>query len=360
VAYTLIGADGVPHRSATPGSLGGHRRNRGYGRLDCPAALSWIARGHYVRHRIFFAGEASAIAAGYRPCARCLPERYAAWRDGGEWPDIGVDAPWRALRVHGPVDNAQLLHYLAARAIPGVERVCGGSYRRVMALPHGPAVVELDLSRAGRVRFRLAAGDPRDRRSAIRLCRRLLGLDVDHADARAAFALDPVLAPLVARRPGLRVPGALDRNELAVRAIVSQQVSLEAARTLLGRLVQDYGRATPFGGERLFPTAARLAAIDPEALPMPRARARALVAVCRIAAERTLDLAALGAVPGIGDWTASYFAMRALRDPDAFPAGDLGIRRALARLGDPDPERWRPFRAYAAQHLWASLSDGPR
>src|SRR3954471_20188204 len=113
----------------------------------------WIARGHYVRHRVFFADEPAAIAAGYRPCARCLPGRYAAWRDGKDWPDAGVDAPWRSLRVGGPFDTDQLLNYLAARAIPGVERGAGGVYRRALELPHGPAAVELDLSREGRARF---------------------------------------------------------------------------------------------------------------------------------------------------------------------------------------------------------------
>jgi AraC family transcriptional regulator of adaptative response / DNA-3-methyladenine glycosylase II len=360
VAYTLIGADRVPYASERPGALGGHRRNRGYGRLDCPAALRWIARGHYVRHRVFFADEASAIAAGYRPCASCMPHRYAAPRDGRDWPDAAVEARWRALRFGGPFDGAQLLGYLAARAVPGVERVDGGVYRRVLRLAHGPAVVELDLRVAGRVRFRLAAGDRRDRRDAIARCRALLGLDADPAEARAALASDPAIGPLVAARPGLRVPGAVDRAELAVRAIVNQQVSLAGARTVLGRLVRDYGEPTPFKRERVFPTPARLAEIDPDGLPMPRARALALVAVSRAAAAGELDVATLRATPGIGDWTASYFALRALRDPDAFPAGDLAIRRALARLGAPDPERWRPFRSYAAQHLWAGVSDAPR
>jgi AraC family transcriptional regulator, regulatory protein of adaptative response / DNA-3-methyladenine glycosylase II len=360
VAYTLIGADGAPYESERPGALGGHRRNRGYGRLDCPAALRWIERGHYVRHRVFFADEATAIAAGYRPCARCMPERYAAWRDGRDWPDRAVAAGWRTLRFRGPFDGGQLLGYLAARAIPGVERVDGGVYRRALGLPHGPAVVELDLRTPGRVRCRLAAGDARDRRAAIARCRRLLGVDADPAEARAALGSDPALGPLVAERPGLRVPGTVDPAELAVRAIVNQQVSIAGARTVLGRLVSEYGEPTPFGHERLFPTPARLAEADPGDLPMPRARARALVEVCRAAADGGLDLVTLRATPGIGDWTASYFSLRAARDPDAFPAGDLGIRRALERLGDPDPARWRPFRAYAAQHLWASLSDARR
>jgi AraC family transcriptional regulator of adaptative response / DNA-3-methyladenine glycosylase II len=369
--YTLIGADGAPYRSATPGKLGGHRRGRGYGRLDCPTALRWIARGHYVRHRVFFADEPAAIAAGFRPCAHCLPERYAAWREEGDWPDAGVDAPWRSLRISGPFDAGQLLAYLAARAIPGVERVEGAIYRRAVALPHGPAVVELDLGRDGAARFRLLAGDPRDRALAIERCRRLLGIDADPAEARAALARDPLLGPLVAARPGLRVPGAFDGGELAVRAIVNQQVSLAAARTVLGRLVAAHGQTLPHGRERPFPSAERLAELDPAGLPMPGARARALVAVCRAVADGRLDLrpgadrdearAVLLALPGIGDWTASYIAMRALRDPDAFLPTDLGIRRGLAALGQPDDrrsaealaERWRPWRAYAAQHLWA-------
>jgi AraC family transcriptional regulator of adaptative response / DNA-3-methyladenine glycosylase II len=354
VAYTLIGADGAPYESERPGRLGGHRPGRGYGRLDCPTALRWIARGHYVRHRVFFADEPAAIAAGYRPCAHCLPERYAAWRAGRAWPDAGVDALWRALRFPGPFDNAQLLDYLGARAIAGVERLSsGGVYRRTLALPHGPAVAELDLSAPGRVRFRLAAGDPRDRRTAIARCRRLLGLDWDTREAASALARDPVLGQLVAARPGLRVPGTVDAFELAVRAIANQQVSLAAARTLLARLVQDHGEETPFEGERLFPRAERLAALDAADLPMPRARGRALVAVARLASAGRLAPATLRALAGIGDWTTAYFAIRAARDRDAFPAGDLGLRRALAGLGNPDPERWRPFRAYAAQHLWA-------
>jgi AraC family transcriptional regulator of adaptative response / DNA-3-methyladenine glycosylase II len=358
VPYTLTGADGRPYASARPGALGGHRRNRGYGRLDCPTALRWIARGHYVGQRVFFADEAVAIAAGYRPCAHCMPERYAAWRDGPDWPGGDVAGGWRTLRFAGPFDNAQLLAYLAARAVPGVERVEGGVYRRALALPHGPAVVELDLRRDGSVSFRLAAGDARDRRTAIARWRRLLGLDMDPAQPHAVLARDPVLGPLVARRPGLRVPGVLDPAELAVRAVVHQQVSLAGARTVLGRLASASGEPTPFRGERLFPAAARLAQADPAELPMPRARARALVAVARAAAAHELDLGTLRAIPGIGDWTASYFAMRALRDPDAFPASDLGLRRALARLGNPDPDRWRPWRAYAAQYLWAS--DAPQ
>jgi AraC family transcriptional regulator of adaptative response / DNA-3-methyladenine glycosylase II len=244
----------------------------------------------------------------------------------------------------------------------------------VLALPHRPGVVELDLRGGESVRFRLAAGDSRDRAAAIEQCRRLLGVDDDHAEARAALAGDRLLGPLIAARPGLRVPGAVDGGELAVRAIVNQQVSLAAARTVLGRLARAYGQALPHSRDRLFPPAEALAELDPAVLPMPRARARALVAACRAIASGQLDLqprddlaaarSQLLALPGVGDWTASYIAMRALRDPDAFLPTDLGIRRALARLGEPDDrrsaealaERWRPWRSYAAEHLWASAA----
>jgi len=138
--YTLIGPDGAPRRSRSPGTLGGHRRNRGYGRLDCPAALRWLAKGHYARHRVFFADEATALAAGYRPCATCLPDRYAAWKAGR----LAVE-----LRPRGAFDADHLLGFLAARAVPGVEAVDGRVLRRSLALPGGPATVELAFAGAG-------------------------------------------------------------------------------------------------------------------------------------------------------------------------------------------------------------------
>jgi AraC family transcriptional regulator of adaptative response / DNA-3-methyladenine glycosylase II len=344
VAYTLVGADGRPYASKTPGSLGGHRRHRGYGRLDCPAALNAIARGGYVQHRVFFADEATAIAAGYRPCGRCLPERYRAWRAGSDW----SAARRRELRLDPPFDGDHMLAYLTTRAIPGVESVEGSVYRRTLALPHGPALLEVDI-RGDAVKLRLPACDSRDRREAATRVRCLLGLDQDVSEARAALAGDRHLGPLIAARPGLRVPGTVDAFELLIRAIVHQQVSLGAARTVLGRLAEEHGRPTA-AGMRLFPTRDALAALDPADLPMPAARGRAIVAAARAPATADLE-----AIPGVGPWTAAYVAMRAGRDPDAFPAGDLGIRRALEALGGPSPDTWRPFRAYAAQHLWVTI-----
>jgi AraC family transcriptional regulator of adaptative response / DNA-3-methyladenine glycosylase II len=179
---------------------------------------------------------------------------------------------------------------------------------------------------------------------------------------------DPALGPLVRERPGLRVPGAADGFELAVRAIVGQQVTVAAARTILGRLVSEFGRRLP-GGDRLthlFPDAETLAEADPGLFPFPRARGEALVELARRTASGELELEPgadradarqrLMAIPGVGPWTAGYVAMRALGDPDVFLPGDVGVRNALARLGiAPDEDAWRPWRSYAVMHLWRSL-----
>jgi AraC family transcriptional regulator of adaptative response / DNA-3-methyladenine glycosylase II len=354
MTYTLIGPDARPYPSAARGTLGGHRRSKGYGRLDCPTALRWIAKGHYVRHRVFFADEATALAAGYRPCAVCLPERYAAWR---------ACAMTIRLVPRAPFDGGHLLAYLAARAIPGVEKVSRRGFSRSLSLPGGPASIALRLE-PGEVEAVVRTSDRRDIHEAVRRCRRLLDLDADPAAVAAVLGDDPLLGPLVAARPGLRSPGAADGAELAVRAVVGQQISVAGARTLLGRLAAAHGG--PHAGSRLFPTSEQLAAIDPEDLPMPRARARTLGALARALCDGELDLrpgadrervrAGLLAIPGIGPWTADYIALRALGDTDVFLAADLGVRRALGRLGANAgaAERWHPFRSYAMHHLWAA------
>jgi AraC family transcriptional regulator of adaptative response / DNA-3-methyladenine glycosylase II len=194
----------------------------------------------------------------------------------------------------------------------------------------------------------------------------------------AHLAADPALAPLVAARPGLRVPGAWDGFELAIRAILGQQITVTAARGLAGKLVAAHGVALPerFVGEGLthvFPSPERLAGIDFATLGMPGARAAALSAMTRaviadpliFGPKRSLDdaIGTLKVLPGIGEWTAQYIAMRELREPDAFPAADIGLMRALADDAGrrPSPaellaraEAWRPWRAYAALHLWSS------
>jgi AraC family transcriptional regulator of adaptative response / DNA-3-methyladenine glycosylase II len=261
----------------------------------------------------------------------------------------------------------EVLRFLAARAIPGLEDVAGPVYRRSLEVGHRATVVEIGADG-------IRANGP----DALARCRRLLDLDADTAAIDAHLGRDPLLAPLVRRRPGLRVPRATDGFELAVRAIIGQQVTLAAARHIGARLTAVYGRplAEPSGAvTHLFPSPSALAEADSLELRLPRARAGALRALARAVLDGDLDLSpgadraaatrALLELPGIGPWTASYVAMRALGDSDAFPPGDAAVRRALERLGqDGRPaaaqrlaEGWRPWRSYALMHLWRS--DGP-
>lgn len=276
------------------------------------------------------------------------------------------------LPFRPPLEARALLAWLAARAVPGIEEVTGDTYRRSLRLPHGAGVAELSVQ-IDAVRCRLWLNDQRDVAPALERCRRLLDLDADPVAAAEQLAGDPLIGPLVRAAPGLRVPGSVDGAELAVRAVLGQQVSVAAARTSAGRLVAEHGDplARPRGGvTALFPSSAALAALDPAGLAMPRSRAGALVGLCRALADGELRLdagadreharRALLALPGIGPWTAGYVAMRALGDPDVFLAEDLGVRHALARVGGPtDPREaravaaaWAPRRSYATQQLW--------
>ena len=285
------------------------------------------------------------------------------------------------LAVRTPFAGRALHAFLALRAVPGVELATDTTYSRTLRLPHGTGTVELELLDQPEVgstafvpaTFRLT--DLRDLAAAVERVRRLLDADCDPVAIGDAFAGDPVLGRLVRETPGLRVPGHVDGDELAVRAVVGQQVTVAAARTTAGRLVEQYGPrvAEPTDGlTHLFPTADRLAGLEPESLPMPRARGRALVAVCGALAAGDLDLdrgadrddvrRRLLEIPGIGPWTADYIALRALGHPDVFLPTDIGIRDAL-RLRGRDPadaadlaESWRPWRSYAQLQLWQTLS----
>jgi AraC family transcriptional regulator, regulatory protein of adaptative response / DNA-3-methyladenine glycosylase II len=271
-----------------------------------------------------------------------------------------------------------LIGFLGARAVPGVEHFDGATYRRAMALERGSATLELTAQRDD-VRYALELEHPADREEAVARSRRLLDLDADLGAVETRLRVDPVLGPLVERRPGLRVPSTVDGFELAVRAIVGQQVSVAGARTVLGRLATRYGEPLEahHGLTRRFPSPAALAAADPGDFPFPRVRGEALRALARMVIEGRLDLDA-GADPadtramlleirGIGPWTASYIGMRALGDRDAWLPGDVGLRNALERLGHPgdgagalrQAEAWRPWRSYAVLHLWASLESPP-
>ena len=284
---------------------------------------------------------------------------------------IRLRLPYRA-----PFAAEPLLAFLRLRAVPGVEEArADGSYRRTLDLPHAPGIVALAPG-DGHVRCDLTLGDLRDLSTAVHRCRRLLDLDADPVAVDAILGADPLFAPLVAATPGLRAPGAVDGDELAVRAVLGQQVSVVAARTIAGRLTEALGKPLdrPDGAlTHLFPTVAALADAPDELFPMPASRRNAVrglalaLAEGRVAldpgADRAATRAALVTLPGIGPWTADYLALRALGDPDIFLTTDLGVRHALTALGAGDDlpalqrrsEQWRPWRSYATLHLWSSL-----
>jgi AraC family transcriptional regulator of adaptative response / DNA-3-methyladenine glycosylase II len=251
-----------------------------------------------------------------------------------------------------------------------VEEVNGDVYRRTALVGGRPAVVEVHAS--GDVRAP-GAGALTD--SGLRgRARLLLGLDADHARIEPVLRADPLLEPLVAARPGLRVAGAWNGFELAVRAVLGQQVTVAAGRGLAERIALRHGVPLPRPAAslaRLFPAAETLAAVELDGMPAARARALRALAVAvtgGLAIDERQDReslrAALLELPGIGPWTVEYVAMRALRDPDAFPASDLVLRSALGGISAAQAQRraeaWRPWRAYAAMHLWAAAAAGAR
>ena len=265
---------------------------------------------------------------------------------------------WLVLRlaVRPPFDPAAALGFLAARAVRGLEEVGDGTYRRALRLPGGLALLALE-PRPDHVVLRLQLDDLRDVASGVERSRRLLDLDADPAAIDAVLRRDPRLRPLVDAAPGLRVPGHPDGVELAVRAVLGQQVTVAAARGLCERLVRRHGEplAAPLGSvTHAFPTLDVLREADFRALGMPGARADALRALTTALAkgDLTLDPGAdrgearerLLRLPGVGPWTASYIAMRALRDPDVFLPTDAGVRRGLAAIDAPAEaaRSWRP------------------
>jgi AraC family transcriptional regulator of adaptative response / DNA-3-methyladenine glycosylase II len=286
-----------------------------------------------------------------------------------------------ALRLpfRRPFERHSLLRFLAVRAVPGVEEGDEHTYRRSLSLPHGDAVVSVEPG-DDHVRCVLWMSDVRDLAAAVHRTRRLLDLDADPQAVDASLGGDPLLAPLVSERPGLRVPGHVDGPELALRAVLGQQVSVAGARTVAAQLVARYGKplTAPSGPlTHTFPSPATMAALDPTVLPLPAGRARALVGLATAiaegdivlddSAERDAVVAQLVGLPGVGPWTARYVAMRGLGDPDVFLDADLGVRRSLSALGGPDEPRaaaaratdWSPWRSYATVHLWARPSLGP-
>jgi AraC family transcriptional regulator of adaptative response / DNA-3-methyladenine glycosylase II len=277
------------------------------------------------------------------------------------------------LSYRRPHHVVSTLEFLGRRAIPGVESYAGGVFERALDLPHGAATVKL-ADDPGYIRADLTLADLRDLTVAVARCRRLLDLDADPVAVDEVLGAGP-LASFVAARPGLRVPGTVDGSEIAVRAILGQQISVAGARTLAGRLTAEFGRPLPAPVGALthtFPRVEDLAAVDPAELPMPASRARALVGLCEAlatgdlvldgSAERAITEERLLELPGVGPWTAGYIRMRALRDPDVWLGTDLEIVKALARLQARhptqtiDPKEWSPWRSYAVLQLWSGDS----
>jgi AraC family transcriptional regulator of adaptative response / DNA-3-methyladenine glycosylase II len=281
------------------------------------------------------------------------------------------------LRYRPPYDWPAMLEFLRRRAIPGMEYIVGDCYARTIQLNglQGTLRVQPAAGNALQVwvRFPNLSALP----AIIARIRRIFDLSADPISIGAHLSTDPLLAPLVTRRPGLRVPGAWDGFELAIRAVLGQQISVTAAVRLAARLVARHGEPmkTPdFGLTHVFPQPQSLAAANLACLGMPGSRAATICAVAAAVMNdpdifgeiRELDEAVqrLRSIRGVGEWTAQYIALRQLREPDAFPAADIALMRAIANPDGRRPgagellaraERWRPWRAYAAQHLWAAL-----
>ncbi len=291
---------------------------------------------------------------------------------GAEAGAINLRLPYRE-----PFDGTAVLEFLGRRAVAGIESGDDGVYRRSLDLPRAAGVMELAPA-AGHVACVLWLDDIRDLAAAVERARRLLDLDADPEAVDEVLGADPLLAPWVAKSPGRRVPGSVDGAELALRAVLGQQVSLPVARSLAARLVAALGQPLkrPIGSVTYcWPAPELIAESDLSFLGMPAKRRQTLralawelssgVLVIDPGVDREMSTDQLMRLPGIGVWTAQYVAMRALSDPDAFLPSDLGVRHALARLGQRGDlasagriaERWRPWRAYALQYLWSVLDE---
>ena len=285
------------------------------------------------------------------------------------------DALRLKLAYRPPYDWNAIRDFLATRAIPGVERVAGDSYARTITVNDKSGWIEIHLvPKADALELAVHGLGAESLFLVVSRVRQMFDLAADPADVRAVLKKDPLLMPLLRKRPGLRVPGAWDTFEIAVRAILGQQVSVAAARTFATRIVEKHGMPLATGSagvSHMFPSPAVLAEADLTDIGLTGARARTLNALAVAVRDGKVDLAngdelraRLTEVPGIGAWTAEYVAMRGLSDPDAFPAGDLVLQRMAGgtkRLTEKQllarAEQWRPWRAYAVLHLWRASSD---
>ena len=331
-----------------------------------------------------------ALASGFGSVRRfnetfqALYDRPPALLRRGGGAERSADGEWIRLRLPytPPYDWAWMMRFQEAHVVAGVEVATPERYARSIAIGDAVGLISVQQGAGDFLNVAVRFPDLAALPAIIARIRRKFDLAADPATIEAHLGRDPILAPLVASRRGLRAPGAWDGFELAVRAILGQQVSVAAACKLGGRLTALHGRPLPPdlaglipGVTHVFPSAADLGGVDLSDLPMPRSRSRALESLARavaadpglLAPRRDLDhaIATLKSLPGIGEWTAQYIAMRELREPDAFPAADVALMRALRTPGSPRPtaaevlaraESWRPWRAYACFHLWASLT----
>ena len=314
----------------------------------------------------------SAFQGTYKRAPRELRRRRRGGLASG-----GEDEVILKLAFRPPYDWTQVLDFLATRAVPGVERADARGYARTLAIAGGHAIVRVQaVEGENALELRVRGAAPATLFQIADAARRVFDLAADPVRIAAAFRRDALLAPLVQRRPGLRIPGMWDPFECAVRAVLGQQVSVAAGRMLAARLVVRSGQRIA-GGEdgltHLFPPAAAIAAADLDGLGITGARVRALQALAEAVTRGAVDFAAsaeevaaaLVALPGFGAWTAQYVALRALGEPDAFPVGDLVLRRMASPNGAPltprileeRAERWRPWRGYATLHLWHAAGD---
>ncbi|MGK5742726.1 DNA-3-methyladenine glycosylase 2 family protein [Micromonospora sp. URMC 103] len=404
IADGVVDRDGVPGLASRLGYTERHLHRMLRAELGAgPLALARAQRAQTARILVETTGLGMAeiaFAAGFgsvRQFNDTVREVYGVAPTELRHARRGLPAPGGAgtitlrLAYRPPLHAVALLDFLAVRALPGVEEVRDGTYRRGLRLPHGAAEVALTPA-DGHVSATLRLADMRDLAPAVARCRRLLDLDADPVAVDAALGADPAFASAVAAEPGVRLPRSVDGFEMAVRAIVGQQVSVAAARTTLTRLLTHTTAPDPVDHEidgdadlrerrqphdhrslRGFPAAEDVAGLPDAAFRMPAGRRETIRALARAVADGSLDLAPGGdreeavrrlvAVPGIGAWTAGYVAMRALGDPDVFLPTDLAVRRGAAALGLPDDpktldayaDRWRPWRSYAVIRLWRAL-----
>jgi AraC family transcriptional regulator of adaptative response / DNA-3-methyladenine glycosylase II len=355
-----------------------------------PDGLARSARVHFARRllddtdltvtEIAFAAGFGSLRQFNRACQEVFRESPRTLRRRRRKADRLVADGGLLLRLpfDGPLDWQPIADYFAARAIPGVEHVSNGTYRRTIAVGNDPGVLELSPGGDDYLLLRAHLPHWEELVHVVQRARRITSLDLDLHEPSSHLADDPTIGPLLEARPGLRPPGAWDPFETGVRAIVGQQVTLAGANTIAGRLVERFGTPVP-GLERLglsytFPSAATLAQADLDGLGLTPGRANGVRLFARAVAEDAVRLdrsvgldqlvASITALDGLGPWTAHYLALR-LGEPDACPTTDLALRRALPRhasqaaaaLGDL-AERWRPWRALAATHLW--IADGAR